>query len=198
MDKDRRFFQTDNKTYWCGTPDVERGESYRLQFEKRKTSDQPYLYLHLGEVGRHGAPWGTLFLEVSGAVYHFRADERRLCVKDGSLTEEGKSQVVAGTSGILDCEIAWKWVQESVEISKLLSKPKMVRLKEELEHLLQHQAELPHYQAYQYALMRGVVADPAMHNCASFVACCLAIEVPIEIARMPVPLFDHIKNLTSH
>lgn len=192
-----RVFSTDNKTYWHGAPDILRGEIHQSEFEVRKASNLPYACLHLGEVGRRGAPWGTLFLEIRGTVYHFRADETLLSrnVQDGHLTEKGKCQVACGTTSVLDCNIPWKWIQESIALSKLLTEVKVVKLKGELDHLLKHQDKLPKYQAYQYALERGIMIDRSMDNCASFTAHCLDIEVPIEIARMPIPLFDHIKSL---
>jgi hypothetical protein len=194
-----RFFQTDNKTYWRGSPDPERGEIFRLKSEQHKVLGKPYTSLHLGEVGRRGAPWGTLFLEVNDAVYHFSANVQALSrrAEDGLLDAEGKNQIARGTLGVLDCDIPWKWVQESVTITEFLTTSKLMRLKEKLEHVLCHQEKLPYYQAYQYALERGIEIDPTKHNCASFVAHCLDVEVPIEIARMPVLLFDHITSLVS-
>lgn len=171
-----------------GYPDEARGESFRALHVRRRDENHPYVYVLLGEVGRRGSPWGTLFLDVCGVVYHFHASLEHVLphVIDGTLTAYGKRLLAQGVPSVLDNDVPWKWVQASAPVFR--TNPAGVAKR--VRALYENQAELPRYQACNYALDHGVPLDPSMHNCASFIAHLLGLDVPTSVARMPMQLFN--------
>lgn len=199
MDAPLRFEVID-ENHWLGKPSVAYGSVRKLSYDWRKTNTaKPYVRIFFGQGGRNGDPWGGLGMEVNGQIYHFCSgieNHPEFHNGRGGLTAEGLNLLAEGLPGKLHNHYDWRWVQNEVEITSLLTSEGVEQLAKQYEVWFGNQSTLPNFQSQMWAKRFGIPSTG--YNCTSSVVSVLNAAGLKEIAGWyPLTVFAELKKLSG-
>ena len=202
LPKAPRQFQVVDEETWIGKPSVSYGVVRRMAHEQRKLLGEAYMRVLYGEAGRKGDPWGGLGLETNGELFHFSAGVKKwpqFHDGNGNLTPAGEQSLASGIPGFLSTSRDWRWVQDEVDLTSVLSITAIEHIAAHFRQLLEGKIPIPMFQAQIWAKRLGVEINQQYHNCTTIILEQIRERTELLLhQRMPLPAVDALQAVVGN